>query len=45
MWNMASKLDESTSFNGFNPFSYKVREGDGNEDHMDLAEDTIFVDL
>ena len=44
MQNVASTIDEENPFDRFTAFSYMVREGDGYADHVDLAQDTKFVD-
>ena len=41
---MASTIDEETSFGGFTPFSYVVRENNGYSEHLYLAQDTTFAD-
>ena len=44
MWNMTSTLYKETSFDGFTPFRYMVREGDRHEEHTYLAQDIKFAD-
>ena len=41
---MTSTLYKETYFDGFTPFRYMVREGDGHEEHTDLSQDTNFAD-
>ena len=44
MQNMASTIDKTTSFDGFTPLSYVVRESDGHVNHVELDQDTTFAD-
>ena len=45
MRNVASTLNKVTYLYGFTPFSYVVREIGGYVDHMNLAQDTMFMEL